>query len=82
MTTVINVVEMEGNRIISIESFPVWDEQESGIVEQEAEEAFISKIKENSDTLLSDEEIERYYEEWYFSNDYGYACQIVRSSIY
>jgi hypothetical protein len=82
MATVINVVEMEGNRIISIESFPIWDEQESGIVEQEAEEAFISNIKEHSDTLLSDEEIESYYEEWYFSNDYGYACEIVRSSVY
>jgi hypothetical protein len=81
MATVINVVEMEGNRILSIESFPIWDEQESGIAEQEAEEAFISKIKENSHNL-SEEEIEEYVEEQYFSNESGYACEIVRSSVY
>ena len=81
MATVINVVEMVENRIISIESFPIWDEQESGMVYEEAKNAFIEKIKENSDTI-TDEEIEGYYEEWYFSNEYGYACEISKSYIH
>ena len=81
MATVINVVEMVENRIISIGSFPIWDEKNSGLVYEEAKNAFIEKIKENSDTI-TDEEIEGYYEKWYFSNEYGYACEIRKSSIY
>lgn len=81
MATVINVIEMEGNRIISIESFPIWEEQESGLVYEEVKNVFTEKIKENSDTI-TDDEIEGYYEEWYFSNEYGYACEICKSSIY
>jgi len=80
---VVNVIETSDYTILGVESFPIFEEQLSQDVIEEAKENFRKKVLENGGPM-DDEQMEEYVEDKYFrQGDFGdiYTVSIVFSEI-
>jgi len=75
--SVINVVEVENNRVVGISSFAIIDPQEDGIVIQEAESCFAETLRQKG---VSEDVIEEAIEDEFYQMDF-YSLSLVWSSI-
>lgn len=78
---IVNVLEIINGIPNQIESFPIYEEQLSDDVVQQAEDDFIEKIKEHSADELSEEDEEFYLDEGSFDNKNGYEVYLIWSDI-
>lgn len=86
---IINVLEIINGIPSEIKSFPIYEEQLSGEIVDEAEKLFLKLIEENRKPLLeqnlSEEDIEDteefYLDEGIYDNKNGYELYIIWSEI-
>lgn len=79
---IINVLEIINGIPSSIESFPIYEEQLSEDVVEQAESLFIQKINENiHPEVLSDEKQEFYLDEGSYDDMNGYEVYIIWSDL-
>lgn len=79
---IINVLEIINGIPNSIESFPIYEEQLSEDVVEQAENLFIQKINKNIyPEVLSDEKQEFYLDEGNYDDMNGYEVYIIWSNV-
>lgn len=79
---IINVLEIINGIPQSIDSFPIYEEQFSEDVVEQAETLFLQKINENiHPEVLSDEKQEFYLDEGTYDDMNGYEVYIIWSDI-
>lgn len=79
---IINVLEQNNGIPISIESFPLYEEQLPDDVVKSSELFFIAKINKHiSPNVLSYEEQEEHIDNGYYHNKNGYSIHIIWSYI-
>ena len=86
---IINVLEIINGIPYKIESFPIYEEQLSEEIVDEAEKLFLKLIEENRKSLLKEnlseediEDTEEYYlDEGVYDNKNGYELYIIWSEI-
>jgi len=79
---IINVLEIINGIPNNIESFPIYEEQLSEDVVEQAENLFIQKINENiHPEVLSDEKQEFHLDEGSYDDMNGYEIYIIWSDV-
>lgn len=78
---VINIVETEDNTVLGIDSFGIFEDQISDDVVKQAEELFLSRIRENGFISEDIEEIDDILDNGYWYNGIGYTANIIWSEI-
>jgi hypothetical protein len=77
---IINVLEIINGIPSQIESFPIWEEQLSQEVVDEAEKLFIQLCKAGGSIEFSDEEIEYILDEGQYDDHNGHEIYIIWSN--
>jgi hypothetical protein len=75
---VINIIQVVGNNVASVESFGVFEEQLSQDIVGQAEELFKQRAIENG---ANEDDIELYVEDGTYSNGVDYTVNLVWSDI-
>lgn len=78
---VINIVETENNIVLGIDSFGIFEDQLTDDVVEQAEELFLSKIRENGFISEDIDEINDILDDGYWNNESGYTTNIIWSEI-
>ena len=81
---IINVIEIVSGIPNKIESFPIYEDQLSEEIVDEAEKLFIEMILKKElefNEVLTEEEKEFFLDEGYYDNKNGYALYIIWSEI-
>jgi len=73
---IINIVEVDDNVVLNIDSFPVFEEQLSNDVAEEVEELFKDIVSKKIDA--NDDEMDAYFKNGVYRSN-GYSCSIVLS---
>ena len=78
---VINIVETENNIVLGVESFGIYEDQDSDDVVEKAEDLFLSKIRENGFISEDMDEINNILDDGYWCNESDYSTNIIWSEI-